>query len=75
MSEVTPWFPGKVKPVRVGVYETAPRGVTRYYQFWDGFRWGWAGHSPKEAEQDRRLPSYHQKDKWRGLSSDPSKEK
>lgn len=72
MSKVTEWFPGDVKPMRVGVYETKPdNSVT--YQHWDGEQWGFCAIDPLSALNGIGLRSGTQDAKWRGLATRPSK--
>ncbi|HET8686658.1 MAG TPA: hypothetical protein VFM18_08340, partial [Methanosarcina sp.] len=37
--KLSPWHDGSVKPVHVGVYETSPRGILQFYQYWNGRTW------------------------------------
>ena len=71
---LTRWFPGKTKPVRIGIYETDPRGYsTRCFQYWSGEFWGMACTNPLTANKSghRNRPSSCQNDKWRGLTVNP----
>lgn len=47
MATKTPWFPGSINPVRVGLYERDMRAYYRQagkWSWWDGKRWhGWGG--------------------------------
>jgi hypothetical protein len=67
----TPWFDGRVKPARAGVYQLmSGTRSTVGYQYWDGHRWSVWRLTPKEAEKHKGLsadPMYHDDD-WRGLS-------
>jgi hypothetical protein len=65
----TKWYPGDVKPVHVGVYETAPMHGIRFYQFWNGKSWGYASQSPDGADEWADVYSRHQSDCWRGLAA------
>lgn len=76
---VTPWFPGDVKPVRVGVYQTedANLGDDRFYNYWDGKRW-YYGHAEFHlADPDISWTGDEWKDgakslkRWRGLAEQP----
>lgn len=64
----TEWFPGKVKPVRPGVYERHIRTIGVRWSHWDGFRWGGFAGRYKQALENRRFPSGHQNERWRGLA-------
>lgn len=73
-KKLTPWFPAKVKPVHVGVYQTIQShfpGSKTFYQFWDGQRWGFSGHTANEAFEDKRVKSFYQDGDWRGLAEKP----
>jgi hypothetical protein len=82
MSEpkLTPWFPGHIKPVRPGVYET--RGSSGCPLPFPYLHWGWEwngqpGEKPSDAKPDASTPlsSEYLEDclvKWRGLA-EPSK--
>lgn len=73
---LTPWFPGDVKPVRPGVYATRDPfgewdGCT--YKFWSGRLWGYASLTVYDAYGSKHLgPSSLQDNEWRGLASDPA---
>ena len=78
-SEFSPWFPGTIKPVRAGVYQTGGhtdgirydgKPATRYWRKWHGEDWGMFCYSQEAAEMDtdsrsgdRGVPNY-----WRGLA-------
>lgn len=53
--KLTPWFPGAVKPVRVGVYEReyplipSDEGTVHLYCYWSGNKWSTWALSPKDA--------------------------
>ena len=73
---VTEWFPGHIKPVRVGVYQLESGSRNEIgYQLWDGKGWGFWCRSPAEAERDagQYAADDFQNDRWRGLASDPAK--
>lgn len=67
---VTPWFPGDVKPVRVGVYERALCATP--WSCWDGVHWMLPGRTPDEAMKHYDRPSASQEKPWRGLAADPA---
>lgn len=64
--ETTDWFPGEVKPVHVGVYETKPDDGTTF-QHWDGKQWGLCAITPNCALNGIGIASAYQASKWRGL--------
>lgn len=69
MEKTTPWFHGKTKPARRGVYQQmCGHGVSLGYQYWNGAVWfGWRA-TPREAFEERKnTPARTQEDKWRGL--------
>jgi hypothetical protein len=68
--KMTKWFPGDVKPVHVGVYETAPMHGIQFFQFWNGQSWGYAAQDPEMAREWSDMPSFHQNDSWRGLAKE-----
>lgn len=63
---MSPWFPGNVKPVRVGYYQ-AKIGREKFLCFWDGSLWH-AGKQPNSAGMGiaSELPG-----EWRGKKSRP----
>ena len=68
-QKLTPWYPGHVKPTRVGVYETDSRGsLYRCFQFWNGIEWHRA-HTTVEKAAESECVSMFQNDKWRGPAS------
>lgn len=77
MSEYTPWFPHKVKPVHKGVYEVRWSSWAGCnggpYAYWDGRCWRWARSSVSAARGDTGNSIGAGQDKqWRGLTK-PSK--
>ena len=69
--KLTDWIPGKVKPVRVGVYQREYDSGDVQYSYWNGKFWGLYGVTPKEAELDRSFSSRAQTLPWRGLAEKP----
>lgn len=71
--KLTPWFPGDVKPARVGVYQQfCGLGDRIGYQRWDGRAWHlWAGSPEEAAGINRPATSSAQNDTWRGLAVKP----
>lgn len=74
-EQLTPWYPGDVKPVRVGVYQTKnqiDKGAV--YQRWNGLFWCLCCDTPDRAAtwDDQSL---FQRSKWRGLAQPPRRGK
>lgn len=69
-KELTPWFDGDVKPVRVGVYQ---RKVDSgfYYCHWDGSIWCFGGGPEPHYAWTYDSPAFNQSLPWRGLASRP----
>lgn len=71
-QKLTPWFPGNVKPVRVGVYERKPTeftGLGGKYSFWNGNKWLLSAETIQEAaEEGCWVWSFEQKTPWRGVA-------
>lgn len=76
-KNLTPWFPGDVKPVRPGVY------ITRLWEsqggmfaYWSGKHWGWRQPTAESAAafgvsgHDRA----EQSKQWRGLAQQPKEQ-
>lgn len=68
-QETTPWFPTRVKPARVGYYETKYSGSTEdevCMRYWDGKEW---------RISPTRISLFGlcgiSGDKWRGLAEQP----
>ncbi len=77
-DELTPWFPPHIKPVHVGVYETAsataegnPLDGSEGFQRWDGRVWGGFKASACEAYVEDGYVSKFQNNCWRGLAEQP----
>ena len=73
----TPWFPGCIKPVHIGVYERRGAGCDYVdgYAFWNGAQWAWSAITPKTALLYRSNISRYQSDdsipfEWRGILKD-----
>lgn len=57
----TPWYPGSIKPVRVGSYERL-YSMPGFRDWWTGTHWVmWDAEGPKAMTQDRP---------WRGLTKE-----
>ena len=63
-KQMTPWFPVRIKPVHVGVYETDLDGYLGY-SFWNGKWWRDTNHKPELAAFEKRRGM--QQKKWRGF--------
>lgn len=59
--KTTEWYPGKVKPVRVGLYQRKLKGGGVLYSWWDGRVW---------MTENRWRLSVYQSIKWRGLKGE-----
>jgi hypothetical protein len=68
----TPWIPGNVKPVRVGVYQRHHDNYDTIFSRWDGEMW-YAGLDNVKSANSSTLDSAYQQLPWRGLAQDPSK--
>ena len=70
--KLTPWFPGHIKPVRPGVYQTDSDGYPEpLFQHWNGRFWGCAYTSVDNAAVNNSWRSMFQNDAWRGLAEEP----
>lgn len=69
-AKLTPWFPGYVKPARMGVYERQIEGRI-VFSYWDGGYWGPSQYDKDEAYYFRGLHSWFQTHPWRGLAEQP----
>lgn len=71
MANTTPWFDGRKKPARRGVYQQKDgHGQTIGYQYWDGSVWyAWCTTAREAFDARRCFPAAAdcQNDKWRGL--------
>lgn len=74
MNEVnlTQWFPGHVKPERIGVYERRfHKGSTMtHYSRWDGKTWLGSSTRPAGVSKTRQSAIWIALE-WRGLAFDP----
>lgn len=71
--KLTDWFPGHIKPVRPGPYNTDADDFCPY-QYWNGEYWGGYAPSVSSACESASLNyrSMVQSPRWRGLAFDPS---
>lgn len=73
MTQLTPPFPGSVKPARVGVYARwfhGGIGKPPFYSRWDGRRWYATAPTPAIAQR-QRAHSAMQNLQWAGLATKP----
>lgn len=72
----TKWYPARIKPVHVGVYETeSPYGGGGRFQHWNGSFWGLYMPSVDSAMRVCKEKSRIQNTKWRGLAQPPKESK
>ena len=67
--EKTPWFDGRINPVRSGAYETM-FASSWGYSWWNGSWWSHQEPSVEAAKKFRRFKG-HQRKEWRGLAKKP----
>jgi hypothetical protein len=72
--EVTEWFNGTIKPVRVGVYEqgtyqhVSPHPIMGGgYAYWNGKFWGAFNSNVASAYLERKFKGTYQNEPWRGV--------
>ena len=71
-NETTDWFPGDVKPVRIGVYQQRNPDGHLGYQRWDGKFWySWESTIDLAARATLVVDGSFQCDPWRGLANKP----
>lgn len=74
-ANLTPWFPGSVKPKRKGIYVTQYMSDAEGFSYWSGKGWASTGSTKGKAVQNARLwpePNhYTQSKRWRGLAEAP----
>lgn len=71
-SELTGWYPGVIKPVRVGVYQRKLLMIRHYmptesYSLWNGCCWNAWQSTPDDAMMPTNYASQYQELEWRGL--------
>lgn len=64
--KLTPWFPGTVNPVRVGVYERKYNTNKTFYCHWNGEYWHAWATTPATAKDAFALSAL-QNLPWRGV--------
>jgi hypothetical protein len=70
-DKLTPWYPGHIKPVHIGVYQQKDGfGKVVGYQYWNGQRWGLWGSTIESAlfQYEVSAGDRWQNDSWRGLT-------
>jgi len=69
----TKWYPAKIKPVRIGVYERRYKNVplSPLFCLWNGRFWC-PGSFDKEFAAYYDSPSYTQNLPWRGIAKGKS---
>lgn len=70
MTEMTPWFSGKVKPKRKGVYLRKFFDGKEHYSRWNGKHWCSYWMTRQDAAMETRESQYQQCE-WRGLAEQP----
>lgn len=74
-QELTPIFPPRMKPARVGIYMATTNLSERYYRMWNGHSWLTGGPTVKAAAREARhgientSPMF-----WRGLAHPPKEQ-
>jgi hypothetical protein len=68
-KNITPWFPGSVKPVHVGVYLRKVLSNWESYSYWNGEQWCQYGPTPDVAALYKNKPSIYQNFPWAGLTA------
>ena len=80
MHKFTRWFPSKINPTHVGVYEISLNSVfsMQLFSFWNGTRWLSVDSAPVFAATATKKSSWiYGKDSnyhligWRGLAQQP----
>lgn len=72
-ENLTPWFPAKVKPIHIGVYEVDMFSGKSIYAYWDGKKFGYRtfGSQQRAFEQRNMATSCPALTTWRGLAEKP----
>lgn len=73
-ADLTPWFPGDVKPVRPGVYQrdrSGPYDGGPFYSEWTGCQWLVPAMSLERASKQTAVAIAQNGGRWRGLAKDP----
>ncbi len=72
MSNMTPWFPPDIKPVRKGVYLVSFNShdpMQKLYAAWNGKRWSNAGFDVNSYLHNRLIGASQNK-YWRGFTEE-----
>jgi hypothetical protein len=79
MPKLTEYFSRHIQPSIIGVYQVDDEDgwpADEWYSFWDGKKFCYRGDSPEVAFARRfERTDCGSSARWRGLASDPSKEK
>ena len=69
-QKLTHWYPGEIKPVRIGFYERMYHRGQAYFCWWDGAQFGLASEVPsgRKVILNTILISPHQNLPWRGMA-------
>ena len=65
--KLTPWYPGKTKPVRKGVYQRRYGPGEIFFYYWNGEHWGMYGRTVGSATRWSYAASGWQDLPWRGV--------
>ena len=68
MRKLTPWYPGHIKPVRDGVYQTKNDGSIGYQRFEHGLWYGFSYDAADAARSEWVVDKRFQNDTWRGVA-------
>lgn len=66
----TPWFPGHIKPVHVGVYKRRLQDKSLRYSRWSGTVWHLLARTAFDAANELNISGSQCLD-WRGLTEQP----
>ncbi len=67
--KVTPWFSGRTKPSRIGVYQRRNNHGNVFFYHFDGKDWLYGGSSLPGQAIAAYKPSPEQTLQWRGLTA------
>ena len=70
-QKLTPWYPGEIKPIRIGFYERMYHRGQAYFCWWDGAQFGLASEVPsvgKVGVHSILISSPYQNIPWRGMA-------
>lgn len=74
-KKLTPWYPARIKPVRVGVYNVSCRAseqTGQWFAYWNGERFMYYHTDPRKAYRSRATFGCGADTKsWRGLNKRP----